>query len=102
VAERRGDLEHGFSLPDEAMLPVLAGELRPEDAGLVYCEMIEGPEPHERARRHPGRLAASDGWAASSGSSQEVLHDERGGRGGALDEPEEGAEVSGGSEAGDV
>jgi hypothetical protein len=40
VAVRRGDLDHGFSLLDEAMLPVLAGELRPEDAGLVYCQMI--------------------------------------------------------------
>jgi tetratricopeptide (TPR) repeat protein len=40
VAVRRGDLDQGFSLLDEAMLPVLAGELRPEDAGLVYCQMM--------------------------------------------------------------
>jgi DNA-binding CsgD family transcriptional regulator len=40
VAVRRGDLTLGFARLDEAMLPVLAGELPPEQAGLVYCEMI--------------------------------------------------------------
>jgi DNA-binding CsgD family transcriptional regulator len=40
VAVHRGHLAQGFSLLDEAMLPVLAGELRPEDAGLVYCQMM--------------------------------------------------------------
>jgi ATP/maltotriose-dependent transcriptional regulator MalT len=40
VAVRRGELEHGFTLLDEAMLPVIAGELRPEEAGYIYCQMI--------------------------------------------------------------
>jgi DNA-binding CsgD family transcriptional regulator len=40
VTVRRGELDRGFALLDEAMLPVLAGGLRPEDAGLVYCQMI--------------------------------------------------------------
>jgi DNA-binding CsgD family transcriptional regulator len=40
VAVRRGEVERGFALLDEAMLPVVAGELRPEEAGLVYCQMI--------------------------------------------------------------
>ncbi|MDN5855203.1 MAG: LuxR C-terminal-related transcriptional regulator, partial [Actinomycetia bacterium] len=40
VLIRRGELERGFGLLDEAMLPVVAEHVRPEFAGDIYCRII--------------------------------------------------------------
>jgi DNA-binding CsgD family transcriptional regulator len=40
VAINRGGVDRGFALLDEAMLPVLGGQLSPDWAGSVYCQMI--------------------------------------------------------------
>ena len=40
VAVRGGEVERGFELLDEAMLPVLAGTVPPSEAGNLYCVMI--------------------------------------------------------------
>ncbi|HEY5783219.1 MAG TPA: LuxR C-terminal-related transcriptional regulator [Microlunatus sp.] len=40
VTIRRGRVAAGFALLDEAMLPVLAGQLEPEWAGNIYCELM--------------------------------------------------------------
>jgi DNA-binding NarL/FixJ family response regulator len=40
VSVRSGDLQRGFALLDEAMLPVLAGQLPPDWAGNAYCQMV--------------------------------------------------------------
>jgi ATP/maltotriose-dependent transcriptional regulator MalT len=40
VAIQRGQLKRGFGLLDEAMLPVLAGQVQPEWAGNIYCQMM--------------------------------------------------------------
>jgi DNA-binding NarL/FixJ family response regulator len=37
---RRGDVERGFGLLDEAMLAVLAGRIAPAEAGNLYCQMM--------------------------------------------------------------
>ena len=69
VAVRRGELDHGFALLDEAMLPVLAGELRPEHAGLIYCQMIAiccEVSDLERARHW---TAATQRWCESLSSA---------------------------------
>lgn len=36
----RGQLKRGLALMDEAMLPVLAGQVAPEWAGNIYCQMM--------------------------------------------------------------
>lgn len=40
VSIHRGDLQRGFALLDEAMLPVVAERVRPEFAGDIYCRII--------------------------------------------------------------
>lgn len=40
VAIRRGEVEDGLAALDEAMLPVRAGELTPEWAGNLHCQMM--------------------------------------------------------------
>jgi tetratricopeptide (TPR) repeat protein len=73
VAVRRGELDHGFALLDEAMLPVVAGELRPEDAGLIYCQMIAiccEVADLERARHW---TAATQRWCESLSSAAMFL-----------------------------
>jgi ATP/maltotriose-dependent transcriptional regulator MalT len=40
VAIERGQLKRGLTLMDEAMLPVLAGQVQPEWAGNIYCQMM--------------------------------------------------------------
>ena len=40
LAIRAGDVERGFGLVDEAMLPVLAGRVEPAMAGNLYCQLI--------------------------------------------------------------
>lgn len=37
---RLGDVADGLTLLDEAMLPVVAGDVKPEYAGGIYCDMI--------------------------------------------------------------
>jgi DNA-binding NarL/FixJ family response regulator len=73
VAVRRGHLDQGFALLDEAMLPGLAGELRPEEAGLVYCQMIAiccEVADLERARHW---TAATQRWCESLPSAAMFL-----------------------------
>jgi DNA-binding CsgD family transcriptional regulator len=69
VAVRRGELERGFALLDEAMLPVIAGELRPEEAGYIYCQMIAlccEVADLERARHW---TAVTERWCESMASA---------------------------------
>jgi DNA-binding NarL/FixJ family response regulator len=40
VAIRRGQVSHGLAMLDEAMLPVVAGQLPPEWAGNIYCQLM--------------------------------------------------------------
>ena len=40
VAIHSGRVAAGFALLDEAMLPVLAGQLEPEWAGNIYCQLM--------------------------------------------------------------
>ena len=41
VLIRKGDAEAGFTLLDEAMVALVAGEVSPLMAGLVYCSVIQ-------------------------------------------------------------
>lgn len=41
LAIRRGDTVVGLRLLDEAMLPVLSGDVQPEWAGNLYCRMMQ-------------------------------------------------------------
>lgn len=40
VAIRGGQVDKGFALLDEAMLPVLAGQVAPDWAGNIYCQLM--------------------------------------------------------------
>ena len=65
----------------------------------VFQTLVQPPADPDRVAE---TLATAGDRGLVSGSSQEVSDDERRGRGGAFDEPEEGAEVPGGGEARDV
>ena len=57
---RQGRMAEGMSLLDEAMLPVVAGELSPWVTGLIYCSVIEGCQQvlaMDRAREWTAALA---------------------------------------------
>lgn len=62
VAIRSGRVAAGFALLDEAMLPVLAGQLEPEWAGNIYCQLMgvcHDLADIERARQW---TAATERW----------------------------------------
>ncbi len=62
---RMGQVAAGVALLDEAMLPVLAGEVPPELAGNIYCQLMS--EWHELAdlRRAREWTAATERWCAT-------------------------------------
>jgi DNA-binding CsgD family transcriptional regulator len=62
VRLRRGEVEAGLSLLDEAMVAVTAGELSPIATGLVYCSVIEGCRHVHELRRAQEWTAALTRW----------------------------------------
>ena len=62
VLVRRGEVEAGLSLLDEAMVAVTAGELSPIATGLVYCSVIEGCQRLHELGRAQEWTAALTRW----------------------------------------
>jgi DNA-binding CsgD family transcriptional regulator len=58
VGIRKGEIEAGLSLLDEAMVAVTAGELSPIVTGLIYCSVIAGC-------RHANELRRAQEWTAA-------------------------------------
>jgi tetratricopeptide (TPR) repeat protein len=65
---RRGDTAEGFALLDEAMLPVLAGQLPGEWAGDVYCTTIHLCHELADLRRMQDWTSATESWCRDFGS----------------------------------
>lgn len=59
---RRGRTAPGFAQLDEAMLPVLAGQLGPEWAGEVYCTVIHACHELGDLERMRAWTAATERW----------------------------------------
>ena len=62
VALRRGRVDAGFALLDEAMLPVLAGQLEPEWAGNIYCQLMAVCHDLADVRRARQWTTATERW----------------------------------------
>jgi len=62
VAIRRGRVAAGFALLDEAMLPVVAGQLEPEWAGNIYCQLMGVCHDLADIRRARQWTAATERW----------------------------------------
>jgi DNA-binding NarL/FixJ family response regulator len=62
---RRGRLQEGFGLLDEAMLPVLADTVAPEFAGNIYCTIIAICEDLADVARARQWTAATERWLES-------------------------------------
>jgi DNA-binding CsgD family transcriptional regulator len=62
VAIRRGQVAEGFALLDEAMLPVLAGQLEPEWAGNIYCQLMAVCHDLADVRRARQWTTATERW----------------------------------------
>lgn len=65
ITIRRGQLSEGFALLDEAMLPVLAGMVKPEWAGHIYCTIIAVCEDLADLVRARQWTAATERWLES-------------------------------------
>lgn len=59
---RRERVQEGLALLDEAMLPVVAGELSPIMTGLIYCSVIEACQQVYALNRACEWTAALAGW----------------------------------------
>lgn len=59
---RQGRVPEGMALLDEAMLPVLAGELTPDFAGNIYCHMMTACHELGDLRRARQWLEATTRW----------------------------------------
>jgi DNA-binding CsgD family transcriptional regulator len=62
VSIRRGRVAEGFALLDEAMLPVLAGQLEPEWAGNIYCQLMAICHDLADVRRARQWTIATERW----------------------------------------
>ncbi len=62
VAIQRGQVDDGLALLDEAMLPVLAGDLAPEWAGNIYCQLMSVCHDLADIRRARHWTAATQRW----------------------------------------
>jgi DNA-binding CsgD family transcriptional regulator len=60
-----GRTAEGLALFDEAMVAVIAGELKPLVAGIVYCSVISACVALGDVRRAQEWTGALDGWCAS-------------------------------------
>ena len=65
---RRGDSRTGFALLDEAMLPVLAGQVPAEWAGDIYCTIIHTCHELADFRRMEDWTRATEQWCRQFGS----------------------------------
>ncbi len=61
---KRGDVERGLALLDEAMLAVTAGELSPLVTGLIYCNTIAGCHQVYALERAREWTSALSDWCA--------------------------------------
>jgi DNA-binding CsgD family transcriptional regulator len=66
---RSGSVLDGMALLDEAMLPVQAGQIPPEYAGNIYCQMIAICWELADLRRAREWTAATERWCADFDSS---------------------------------
>lgn len=69
IAIRRGQVDKGFALLDEAMLPVLAGHVAPEWAGNIYCQLMAVCHDLADVRRARQWTAATERWCDSFASA---------------------------------
>ena len=69
VAIRSGSVNKGFALLDEAMLPVLAGQVPPEWAGNIYCQLMATCHDLADVNRARQWTAATERWCESLASA---------------------------------
>ena len=69
VAIRSGSVNKGFALLDEAMLPVLAGQVPPEWAGNIYCQLMATCHDLADVNRARQWTAATEKWCESLASA---------------------------------
>jgi len=66
---RSGDVAAGLSLLDEAMLPVVAGTVRSEYAGTIYCNMISACHDLADPERARHWTETTERWCAQFSSA---------------------------------
>ena len=69
VAIQQGQVDRGFALLDEAMLPVLAGQVPPEWAGNIYCQLMATCYDLADLNRARQWTAATERWCDSLASA---------------------------------
>lgn len=69
VCIHRGGVDKGFALLDEAMLPVLAGQIEPEWAGNIYCQLMSVCHDLGDVRRARQWTVATERWCDTFASA---------------------------------